>query len=171
MAVAVRAQSNFAGFPKAAAKPAQLQNAVPVEPPAAAVRHEQEVRNACIEGRRLICGRILDLVPEGLIVESGYTNLLREPLTRSWLIPGTAQASRAENLIESQSPGAICVGRILLTDTPKGKKAKPAKYDYVIVEAFPAGHYSYTSAGTVHRTLRRFSSSLVAAVQETLPKR
>ena len=135
----------------------------------AALRHEQDVRTARIEGRRLICGRILDLRPEGLIVESGYTNLLREPLSRSWLIPGTAEASRAQNLIESKTPGAICVGRILLTDTPKGKKAaKPAKYDYVIVEAYPAGYYLYTSAGSVQRSLRRFSASLVAAVQRTL---
>jgi hypothetical protein len=60
----------------------------------ASLRHEQDVRAACIEGRRLICGKILEILPAGLIVESGYTNLLREPLSRSWLIPGTAEASR-----------------------------------------------------------------------------
>jgi hypothetical protein len=158
-AVAASAQSNSIPFT----------NSPAAESSSAALRHEQDVRTACIEGRRLICGRILDLRPEGLIVESGYTNLLREPLSKSWLIPGTAVASRAENLIESKTPGAICVGRVLLTDTPKGKKAaKPAKYDYVIVEAYPAGQYTYTSTGTVRRTLRKFSASLLAAVQGTL---
>jgi len=127
-----------------------------------------DVRLACIEGRRLICGRILDIVPEGLIVECGYTNLLRQPISKSWLIPGTVQASRAENLIESKSPGAICVGRVLLTDSPKSKKLKPAKYDYVIVQAYPAGQYTYTSTGTVQRTLRRFSANVMAAVQANL---
>jgi len=137
-------------------------------PNTAALRHEQEVRTLCIEGRRLICGRILEVLPDGLIVECGYTNLLREPLSRSWLIPATAQASRAENLIESKSPGAICVGRVLLTDTPKSKRTKPARYGYVIVEGYPAGHYNHTSAVGVQRTVRKFSASLLAAVQGTL---
>ena len=128
-------------------------------------RDHERIRMACIEGRRLICGRILELLPEGLVVESGYTNLLREPLGKSWLIPRTAQASKAENLIESKSAGAICVGRVLLVDTPKGKRLKPAKYDYVVVEAYPAGQFSYTSAGAVQRTVRRFSANLVAATE------
>jgi hypothetical protein len=132
---------------------------------AATFQHDEKIRTACIEGRRLICGRILDVLPEGLLVESGYTNLLRAPLNRSWLIPGTAQASRAENLIESKSPGAICVGRVLLTNPPKGKNVKPVKYDYVIIQAYPAGQYTYVSVGTVVRTIRRFSASLVVAVE------
>jgi hypothetical protein len=136
--------------------------------PSATLQHEQKVRAACIEGRRLICGRILEILPEGLLVESGYTNLLREPLSKSWLIPGTAQASKAEYLIESKTPGAICVGRVLLTDTPKTKKAKPARYDYVNVEAYPAGEFVYRSVGTVQRTVRKFSASLVPAVHATL---
>jgi len=32
---------------------------------------------ACIEGRRRICGKVLQIVPEGLVVESGYVGLLR----------------------------------------------------------------------------------------------
>src|SRR5262245_4177422 len=74
-----------------------------------AVQHAQQIRTTCIEGRRLICGRILEVLPEGLIVECGYTNLLREAVSRSWLIPGTVTARRAENLIESKMPGAFCV--------------------------------------------------------------
>jgi hypothetical protein len=132
------------------------------------VRNEQEARADCIQNRRLICGRILDILPQGLIVESGYTNLLRQPISKSWLLPGTVQASRAENLIESKTPGAICIGRVLLTDTPKSKKLKPAKYDYVIVQAYPAGHYTYTSTGTVQHALRRFSANILAAVQANL---
>jgi hypothetical protein len=136
--------------------------------PTTALQHEQEVRKACIEGRRLICGRILEILPEGLLVESGYTNLLREPLSKSWLIPGTAQASKAEYLIESKTAGSICVGKVLLSNTPKTNKAKPARYDYVNVEAYPSGEFVYRSAGTVQRTVRKFSASLVSAVQATL---
>ena len=165
------AQSNaIAGSvsPNDAASPGLTQTAATVGAERVAVQREQAVRAACIDGRRLVCGRIMDILPQGLVVESGYTNLLREPLSRSWLIPGAAEASRTENLIESKIPGGICVGLVLLSDTPKGKRAKPAKYDYVIVEAYPAGKYVWTSAGSVERPLRRFSASVLAAVQATL---
>ena len=143
-------------------------NALKSDTAKTAFQHEQEVRAACIEGRRLICGKILDVLPDGLVVENGYTNLLREPLTKSWLVPGTVEASRPANLIEGKSPGAVCVGLALLTNPPGGKKLKPAKYDYVIIEGYPAGQYTYTSAGVVRRTVRRFSASLAGAVSENL---
>ena len=42
----------------------------------AATQDEQRIRSACIENRRLICGKILDIVPEGLIVEIGWRSRL-----------------------------------------------------------------------------------------------
>jgi hypothetical protein len=124
----------------------------------------EEMRARCIEGRRRICGKILQVLPDGLVVESGYTNLLRDPLTKSWLVPGTVTASPAKNLLESAEPGGVCVGRVFLTGLPKGRGVKPARYDYVIIEGYPAGQYTYTSLGTIHRTVRRFSASLSQAV-------
>src|ERR1039457_4773239 len=47
------------------------------------IQFGEQVRAACLQGRRSICGRILRVLPDGLIVESGYTNLLREPLSKS----------------------------------------------------------------------------------------
>ena len=125
----------------------------------------EQVRAACIQGRRSISGRILRMVPEGLIVECGYTNLAREPLNKSWLVPGTVVASRAANLVEGNEPDSPCVGEILLTDLPKGRGAKPHPYDYVIIRGFPAGQFTYTSVGDVKKTVRRFSASLNAAVK------
>jgi hypothetical protein len=126
--------------------------------------HIQRVRAACIQGRRSLCGKILRVLPEGLVIESGYTNLLREPIDKSWLVPGTVTAIRAPGLIESQEPGSVCVGLVFLADIPKSRRAKPKPYDYVIIEGYPAGHYNYTSVGDIHRTVRRFSASLKAAV-------
>jgi hypothetical protein len=130
-----------------------------------AVQRAEKIRAACIQGRRSICGKILRVLPDGLVVESGYTNLLREPLTSSWLVPGTATASRATNQLESSEPGGICHGVIFLTDYPKSKRLTPKQYDYVIIEGYPAGQYAYTSVGTVRRTVRRFSAQLVKAVE------
>ncbi|MEI9863848.1 MAG: hypothetical protein WDN00_04720 [Limisphaerales bacterium] len=81
----------------------------------------EQIRASCIEGRRLICGKILKVLPDGLIIESGYTNLMRAPLDRSWLVPGTATASRAPDLIEGREAGSVCVGLIFLVDIPKSR--------------------------------------------------
>ena len=128
------------------------------------VQRAQQMRAACIENRRSICGKILKVLPDGLVIESGYTNLLRSPLDRSWIVPGTVTASRAPNLIELNEPGAICVGLVFLADTPKSRRVKVNQYDYVVIQAYPAGQYIYTSVGDVRRTVRRFSASLENAV-------
>jgi hypothetical protein len=134
----------------------------------AAVLHTEEVRAKCIQGRRLICGKILLVQPEGLVVESGYTNLLREPLTKSWLVPGTAVASRAEDQVEGNEPGATCIGTVFLTDLPRSRGAKPKRYDYVILTGYPTGQHTYTSLGTITKTVRSFSAQLPRAVAENL---
>ena len=89
--------------------------------PAAAFQSAERVRVEAIEGRRTICGKILRVLPEGLVVESGYTDLLRPPLTDSWLVPGTVAAARTPNLVEIREPGAVAIGTILLTDLPTGR--------------------------------------------------
>ena len=71
----------------------------------------EQVRTECIEGRRLICGKVLKISPDGLVVDSGYTDLVRPPLTQSWVIPGTVSASRNPAVLELKEPGAPCIGR------------------------------------------------------------
>ena len=133
--------------------------------PAAIYQSAEQVRLDCIAGRRMICGKILRILPEGLVVECGYTDLLRPPLTDSWLVPGTVTATRAPNLVESREPGAVCVGTILLTDLPRSRAKKtPRQFDYVILDGYPAGEATYTSVGTVQKTVRRFTGTLAAAV-------
>lgn len=126
----------------------------------------EQLRAEGIAGRRSICGKILRIFPDGILVESGYTNLLRAPLTKSWLVPGSVVANRAQNLVESREPGALCVGTIFLTDLPR--RGKPHQYDYVIIEGYPTGEFTYTSVGTLKKTVRRFSANLDQAVKENL---
>jgi hypothetical protein len=145
---------------------AQVQN--PTNQTLAVLLHQERVRADCINCRRLICGKILQILPDGLVVESGYTNLLRDPLTKSWLVPGMVAASLSPNLIERGEPGSVAVGRVFLTDFPKSRKAKPARYDYVIIEGYPAGQHTYTSLGTIRRTVRHFSAVLTRAVDLNL---
>jgi hypothetical protein len=131
-----------------------------------AQRYEQ-TRVVCIQARRIICGKIMKVLPDGLVIESGYTNLMRPPLNKTWLIPGTVVATRPANLVEANEPGTVCVGLVFLADQPKtrGKARKPKVYDYVNVEGFPMGRYTYASIGGIQRTVRRFSTKLVRATQ------
>jgi hypothetical protein len=150
--------------------PSQIIQTQTNQAPASGERAEQ-IRAACVQGRRLICGKILRVLPDGLVIECGYTNLMRPPLDRSWLVPGTATASREPNLIEDREPGSMCAGVVFLTDIPKSRRDKPQKpkqYDYVILQGYPAGQYTYTSLGTVERTVRRFSAGLQTAIDLSL---
>ncbi len=140
-------------------------NAAPAAGKIPPLELREQMRTQCIAERRSICGKILRIFPNGILVESGYTNLLRAPLTKSWLVPGRVVASRAPNLVESREPGALCVGTVFLTDLPRGK---PHQYDYVIIAGYPTGEFAYTSVGTLHKTVRRFSANLDKAVQANL---
>ena len=132
----------------------------------ALAQKSEQIRTACINGRRRICGKVLQIVSEGLVVESGYTNLLRPELSRSWVAPGNVTSSLPPNLVEQNTPGSGCVGLVFVTDIPKKPAVKA--YDYVMLEAYPAGQYVYTPVPTVKKTIRRFSVGLVTAVQLNL---
>lgn len=141
---------------------------IATNPPPLTSQGLEEVRQRCLHDRRLICGKIIKVLPEGLVVESGYTNLLRAPLTKSWLVPGVVVASREPNLIEGKEPGCIAVGRVVLTDLPRSRSAKPRLYDYVVIQAYPAGVCTYDSVGEIKRNVRRFAATLPQAVQLNL---
>jgi uncharacterized repeat protein (TIGR03806 family) len=151
-ACSVSAQTNF--------PPIDLSN-----PTNVAIRAEQ-IRNACIQGRRKICGRVLEVSKAGLVVDSGYPTLLQPPLNHSWLTRGSAAPVRPPNLVEAAMPDTIAVGLVFLTDLPK----RPAvhQYDYVALNGYPAGQYEYVPMAGVHKTLRKFSGGLETAVRLNL---
>lgn len=161
----------FALLPFAAAFFVRSQTNAPATAPVpptnqvSTIELREQLRATCLNGRRSICGKILRVFPNGLLVECGYTNLLREPLTKSWLVPGSVVASRAENLVESKEPGALCVGIVFVTDLPRGK---PQQFDYLILAGYPTGDFTYNSVGSVRKTVRRFSANLDKAVQANL---
>jgi hypothetical protein len=128
----------------------------------------EQTRSRCIEGRRYIAGRVLRVLPEGLVVDSGYSKLLWPPLNRSWVLSGTASVSRDTNAVEENKPDAVCIGLVLLSNIPKRPLVKA--YDYVVIHAYPAGDYVYSPVAGVQQTVRRFSASLDRAVQATLAR-
>jgi hypothetical protein len=133
--------------------------------PASAATHSEQIRTDCINGRRLICGKVLKIVPDGLAVDSGYTDLLRQPLTRSWVVPRSVSASNPVAL-ELNEPGTPCIGLVFLTNIPQRPKVKI--FDYVIIMSYPAGQYVYAPVPNVEKTIRKFSASLDAAIKLNL---
>lgn len=121
-----------------------------------------EIRAACIHGRRCVCGKVIKIVPEGLIVESGYTALMEPPFTGAWVIPGGALVNRDSKLIERDEPAGPCIGTVLLTDFPTRPAVK--LYDYVLLQAYPAGEYLYTPVPGVEKQIRKFAGGLDTAV-------
>jgi hypothetical protein len=134
--------------------------------PALNLQLAEQIRAECVQGRRIICGKILKVLPGGLVVESGYTDLLRPALNTSWLVPGNVTATRPKNMIETVRPDSPCVGVVFLADIPKphGAAGRPKPYDYVVLLGYPAGQYTYTSVGDMQKTVRRFSANLLKAV-------
>src|SRR4051812_42432903 len=122
-----------------------------------------QIRAACINGRRCVCGKVIKIVPEGLIVESGYTALMEPPFTGSWFIPGGALVTRDAKLIERNEPASPCIGTVLLTDFPKRPGVK--LYDYVLLQAYPAGEYHYTPVPGVEKHIRKFAGGLETALK------
>jgi len=133
------------------------------DPSTAALARAEQIRAGCVQGRRLICGRVLKISPDGLVVDSGYTDLLRPPLTQSWVVPGTAIAHRDPTVLELMEPGTPSIGVVFLTDIPKRPKVNI--YDYVIIMGYPAGHYTYTPAPNVEKVIRKFAAGLETAVR------
>ncbi|HWW02560.1 MAG TPA: chitobiase/beta-hexosaminidase C-terminal domain-containing protein [Candidatus Acidoferrum sp.] len=144
---------------KTAAAPAPLGAAA-----TASLRAEQ-IRTDCIKGRRLICGRVLRMFPDGLVVESGCSDLLRPPLTESWVVPGTATTSRDPAVLELNEPGTACIGLVFLTDIPQRPKVN--NHDYVVIIGYPAGQYVYSPAPNVGKTIRKYCAGLDTAVRST----
>jgi hypothetical protein len=131
-----------------------------------AYQRAEQIRTACIEGRRFIAGRVVQVTPGGLVVDSGYKQLLSPPFNHSWVVSGRASVDREAHAVEQNSPDAICVGLVFLSNIPKRPPVK--NYDYVVIHGYPAGKYDYVPVPGVEKVVRRFSASLERAVEINL---
>jgi hypothetical protein len=128
----------------------------------------EQIRTACIEGRRFISGRVVQVTPEGLVVDSGYKQLLSPPFNHSWVVRGTASVDRDPHAVEQKKPDAVCVGLVFLSNIPKRPAVR--NYDYVVIHGYPTGDHVYVPVPGVEKTIRGFSASLERAVQINLDR-
>lgn len=122
----------------------------------------EKIRAACIEGRRYVAGRVMQVTTNGLAVDSGYASLLQPPFNQSWVVRSTASVEKDSHMVEENHPDAVCVGLVWLANTPKRPQLK--LYDYVVIHAYPAGEQIYRPVPGVEKKLRRFSASLENAI-------
>jgi len=127
----------------------------------------EQIRTACLQGRHRICGRVMQMLPDGLVVDSGYLSLLNPPFNHSWVVPASVSPVRNASLVEEKTPDAAAIGLVFLANIPKRPGVK--LYDYVVIRGYPAGTHLYTPVAGVNKSLRCFSASLERAVQTNLP--
>jgi hypothetical protein len=130
-----------------------------------AAGESESARNACIQGRRHICGRVLEVSKAGMVIDSGYTSLQEAPWNHSWVNKGNATVTRPAALVERTAADSVAVGLVFLTDVPRRPKVN--QYDYVNLIGYPCGEYKYVPAPGVTKTLRRFAGGLATAVRLT----
>jgi hypothetical protein len=167
VALPAPAQTNLASVPACAGELTCATNGAAHE--ASERRRAQraeQIRTACLQGERHICGRVLQVLPKGLVVESGFTNLLDPHFRQLWRVPGTADIPRHLAPVELDAPGAPCVGLVYLTDLPKRPAVK--LYDYVTIRAYPAGEHAYVPITGVAKSIRQFAVRLSTAVRLNL---
>ncbi|MDB6065403.1 MAG: hypothetical protein JWR26_1611 [Pedosphaera sp.] len=129
----------------------------------------EKIRAVCITGRRYVCGKVVQIVPEGLVVDSGYSVLLTPPFNQSWVVPGNATVARDAHPLEFNSTDAVCMGLVFIMDIPKKPAVK--ENDYVVLHAYPAGQYTYTPVATapqLQKVIRKFAAGLDTAVKVKL---
>lgn len=126
----------------------------------------EQARTACIQGRRMICGRVLQINKAGLVVESGYPALLQPPLNHSWVVRAPAALERPAAQVERMAPDSMAVGIVLLTDLPR--RPGVHRYDYVSLHGYPAGFYDYVPVPGVTNRIRRFAGGLETALRLNL---
>ncbi|HTI68657.1 MAG TPA: hypothetical protein VMF06_01730 [Candidatus Limnocylindria bacterium] len=129
----------------------------------------ERLRAECVEGRRYVAGRVLEVTPQGLVVDSGYSALLSPPLNQSWVVKGNVTVTRDPNAVEEKHPDAVCIGPVFLGDFPKRPAVKA--FDYVVIHAYPAGEQTYQPVPGVEKTLRRYCASLERAVDSKMKSR
>ena len=131
-----------------------------------AAQLKEQTRTDCINGRRYICGRVLQVATNGLVVDSGYSRLLSPPFNKSWVVRSNVSVDRDPHAVEEKKPDAICVGIVFLSNSPKRPTVK--EYDYVVIHGYPAKTHLYVPVPGVEKTIRRYSASLERAVEINL---
>ena len=135
---------------------------LPVTPALTPAQRAEVIRTNCLQGARYICGRVLQIRTNGVVVDSGYTDLMDVHYRQLWRVPGTASVHRDPAMVEISRPGAPCVGLVFLTDLPRRPPLR--LYDYVSIHAYPVGQYTYTPVPGVQKTIREFAVRLSMAM-------
>ena len=109
-----------------------------------------------------IAGKVLQKLPNGLLVDSGIYEMPYEPNDKGeYVYHGKSSfihntPNQFEESMRRTRPRAVHVGLVLLVDFPKYPDV--VDDDLIRALAYPVGEYSYTTAQDARKTVRRFSA-------------
>src|SRR5690242_19781729 len=70
----------------------------------APAQRAEQMRMSCIEGRRYICGRVTQIQPDGMVVDSGYPELMKPPFNQSWVVRANVSLKKNPSVVEEKKP-------------------------------------------------------------------
>jgi hypothetical protein len=122
---------------------------------AAAYARYQAIKAEVEQGNRRIEGKVLQKIPEGLLVDSGAAAIaIDEGMHNVSFAGGT--------LYEGTAPGVEALGLVLLQDYPDPNIADEGHVDII---AYPVGLFTYDSVNKSSKTVRKFSCDLDKAIR------
>jgi hypothetical protein len=120
------------------------------------------------QGSRTISGRIIQKIPEGLLVDSG-----REDIDEvghkdiEFDSQGNMATSLTTTVQEGDTAGATCLGLVLLEDHPRA--AELVDDNVVVTIGYPDGQFSYKAVSGGQKTIRKFTTDFNKAFSSKYP--
>lgn len=117
----------------------------------------QTAQQALIQRSRTISGKIIQKIPEGLLVDSGREDIDQVGHTDvEFNARGDMSTSKTVTLQEGDTAGALCLGLVLLADHPRYNQL--VDDNVVVVLAYPDGQFSYKAVSGGQKTVRKFTA-------------
>ena len=117
---------------------------------------------------RTVSGKIIQKIPEGLLVESGQSEIDQVGHTDvEFDRMGNMSTSTTATLQEGDTARSLCLGLVLLEDHPRYDQL--VDDNVVVILAYPDGQFSYKSVGGGQKTVRKFTADFNRAFTNHYP--
>ncbi len=130
-----------------------------------AIARVDAVRKSVEANRRLVHGKVIQKIKEGLLISSGAKEVSDAANDSGYQVHknGSVTSWSGGTLVEGDKPGALAIGYILLQDYPA--QASVVDDHELTINAYPVGQFVYDSVGGAKKTIRRFTASLPIATE------
>jgi len=126
------------------------------------------LKKAFAQGSRTISGKIIQKIPEGLLVDSGREAIDEVGHTDvEFDAQGNMGTSTTATLQEGDTAAAECLGLVLLEDHPR--EAQLVDDNVVVMLGYPDGQFTYKAVSGGEKTVRKFTTDFNKAFSHQYP--